>query len=225
MKQRKQWLGAAVAAVIATGMIGNGAQAQPAPNNGGDANGGAPNGGQNMTPEQRAAAQQQRRDETLHGNLTTAGFTDKATQDAIVGYVDAYEGAKQKLRDTEEAKMVAGLRDKTTTDDQLTKLLTDFRTAAATLRDQRKAALVDLDGKIGYTKSPRLEAYLTMIGVVGDEASLLSEIGGGRGGRNGFGGRGARGGNGAGPGGAGPGAGGMPGGGNGDAAGNGGAQG
>ena len=204
MKQSKQWLSKAIVTVVATGLIGHGVRAQPGPANGGDAtgggnaNGGGNGGGQNLTPEQRQQAMEQRRDESLHSNLTTAGFTDKTLQDAVVAYVDAYEKAKQPLRD-QGAKVVAALRDKAATDAQLTTALADFRTAAATLLGQRKVAQADLDTKIGYTKTPRLEAYLTMIGVLGDEASLLGQIGGGgrggagRGGNGGFNGRGGNG--------------------------------
>ena len=80
-------------------------------------------------------------------------------------------------------------------------VLADFRAAVAAEKTRREAALKQLDEDISYSKNPRLDALLTMGGLIGDEASYVGGMGGG-GGRGGFGGMGGPGGPG-GPGGGG----------------------
>ncbi|MBV9467636.1 MAG: hypothetical protein JOZ57_00145 [Abitibacteriaceae bacterium] len=131
---------------------------------------------QNLTVEQRQQLVQQMRlqarDDNLKRMLGNAGFTDPKLQDALVTFIKAEEQAVQPYRD-KGRKLIEALRSKTLTDAQLAMLLNDFRAAAEDEKQRRTAAQQALDKQIAYTRNPRLEAYLRLLGLVGDEASLL----------------------------------------------------
>ena len=187
-KLRKQWrIGPlAVAASIA---FAGAVHAQPNPNDA--AKGENPpndqqrgrNGGRfdrqrlrDMTPEQREQAMQQLRDTSLRNLLTRAGFADKETQDPIITFINEQGQARQALQD-KNRKVVEALRAEAT-DANISTLLSDLRQATADEKTRRDAAITALDAKINYTKKPRLEALLTVMGLVGDESALAGGIGG-----------------------------------------------
>ncbi|HEX8235759.1 MAG TPA: hypothetical protein VF600_07360 [Abditibacteriaceae bacterium] len=177
--------------------------------------------------EQRRVQMQQARAEGIRRMLTDAGFTQTGLQDAVVDFARVQEEATQPLR--EQAQRVQqALRNGGMTDAQLATLLSDFRAEVAQERTRRAAALKALDQEIGYSKQPRLDALLTMGGLIGDEASIAGVMGGRGGpggpggGRGGFGGPG--GGGFGGPGGGGGGRGGRRGGGGGGGGGAGGGE-
>jgi hypothetical protein len=72
------------------------------------------------------------------------------------------------------------LRNGGMTDAQLATLMSDFRAEVAQERSRRTKALRELDTEIGYSKQPRLDALLTMSGIIGDEAYLAGVGGRGR---------------------------------------------
>lgn len=224
MKNHK-WKGLLVSG-LAIGLVGGalraqpgmGAGAPPPPPDGAPPFDGGPNAARpdmrNMTPEQRREAMQKMRAEGLRRTMNEAGFTQTATQDAVIAFMAAQDEAAQPLRD-QMRKLGEAMRDTTVTDAQMAPLLADFRMAVEAERARRAKALKDLDAKIGYSKKPRLDAMLTLAGIIGDEASLVGGggrgmgdgrgMGGGRGGWPGGGGAGGdgRGGRGGGAGGAG----------------------
>jgi hypothetical protein len=166
-----------------------------APNPANDGRGGRRGGGNrgNMTPAQRQEWQQQmqqRREQGLRQMLTEARFTEPALQNAVVGYVNEQEQARQSLQ--EKARLLnQALRNPASTDAQITTVLADFRAAVAAEKTRRTTALTALEKDTSYSKNPRLDATLTMMGIIGDEASFMGGIGGmgGMGGRGGAMGR------------------------------------
>ena len=163
--------------------------------------------------EQRA---DQRADQQVSTEMQAAGITDPETMDAIKQFVADQRTARKPLLAMAK-KIATSLPLKTTTDEAMTASLTAFRKAVADDQVRYDKALKDLDAKIGYSTNPKLEAFLTLIGVIGNESSAVGGanavfpnmmggfgrggFGGGPGGGGGFGG-----GNG-GPGGGGPGGG------------------
>lgn len=134
----------------------------------------------------------------MRGMLTQSGFPDKALQDAVIDFVNEQDQAGMTVQDKTRA-VAEALRNPAVTDTQMATLLVEWRAAAQAEKTRRAEALKGLDAEIGYSKKPRLDALLSIGGIIGDEASL----GGGMGGRGGgFGGMmGGRGGGFGGPGG------------------------
>lgn len=201
--------------VLATALsLASVAQAQPNPNDtakgtnppnwqqGGNGGGGGRGNFQNMTPEQRQVFLQQMQENRLRQQLTNSGVTDNAAQDPIVAFMATQDKARQTLRDR-FTKLADALQGNAATDAELSASLGDLRQAVADEKTRRDAALKDLDAKVGYSKKPHLEAVLTVLGLLGDEASFATgglggRMGGGRGmgglGGGGFGGGGLGGG-------------------------------
>lgn len=164
--------------------------------NGGNNGGGRPNW-QNMTPAQRQQMMATMMENRTRQQLGAAGFNDKAVQDPIVDFMKAQETARMPLRD--KARQLSQGLANNATNDEIIIMLRDVRDAVTEEKTRHDAAVKDLDAKVNYTKNPRLEAELTVLGLIGDESSYIGMGGmGGRGGRGGRGGGGGRGGNGGG---------------------------
>lgn len=148
----------------------------------------------NMTPEQRQQAMAQFQERRLREQLTQAGFAEATIQDPIVTFSKSLDAIRTPLRD-KTTKLREAVANKSG-DADVTTLIKDLRTSTEVAKKQRDEALKELEGKIGYTQKPRLEAFLITEGLLGDEVSFASD-GGGRGafGGQGRGGRGGRGNN------------------------------
>lgn len=149
----------------------------------------------NMTAAQREemktkfdAMRKERRAEGLRNTLAEAGFTDKAVQDAVIAFANGQDEERDDSREKVQALSQALRND--ASDKEVAVLLTDLREETKSAQAKRQAALRALDGKIGYSKKPRLDAILTLAGVTGEHIGGR----GGRGGHGGFGGPGGRGG-------------------------------
>lgn len=171
----------------------------------------------NMTPEQREQMRTQMRATQTKAALTQAGFTDEATQQAVVDFANKQYTATTGILPKIEALRTA-FRDNA---DEATvgAALTAYKTAVDDAEKTRDADIADLDKAVSFSTKPKLEAILTMIGLIGDENGFVSNMagqaqlpgaGGGRGGgfggggmggggRGGMGGGGGRGGAGAPP--------------------------
>ena len=207
-----------VLSLSALGLLACTAFAQVPGDNGGGGNG-AGNGGNrpnfgNMTPEQRQQMRAQMRANQIKQSLVAAGYTDDATQQAVVDFATAQSTAATAIQPKIEALRTAFQNkadDKTVSD-----ALAAYRTAVEDARKAHETAIADLDKTVSFSTKPKLEALLTMLGLIGDENGFVSNLagqaqlpgaGGGRGG--GPGGMGGPGGFGGGPGGmGGPGGGG-----------------
>jgi hypothetical protein len=144
-------------------------------------------GGGNLSPEQRQQRMAEMREQAVRRTLTQANITDGAT---MIAHSRAQLAASRALQEKVRA-LNAALRNANSTNEQITPLLTDLRAAVTAEKARRAAALTALDTAVGYSKNARLEAALTLGGIIGDEASVLNAGGGGWGG-----GRGGRGGQG-----------------------------
>lgn len=185
----------------------------------GGGNGNRPNFA-NMTPEQRQqmmaqmqAQQAQRREQQLRGAMTTIN-ADTATQDAVVAFVKQQSDAATAL--TPKITAIRAAFAGNATDAVVTAALADYRASVEEARKTRETQTAALDKAISFSTKPKLEALLTMMGIIGDETSFVSNLSGdatlpGAGGRGGRG-MGGRGGGGNGGGGFGFGGGGQQGG-------------
>jgi hypothetical protein len=217
IRQTNKWLfgTAALALISTTGM----AMAQPDPNNapkGDNPQNWERGGGQNwrnMTPEQRAAAQQQARRRMLAFFMNASEITDPATQEAIQVFAEAHEKAQTTLREKygklAEALAAKAMNKPAVTDAEIETLLAEFRAEVQDEKARRETAIAALEAQTGFSKKPRVELFLTMGGYIGDEATVALGIngiaqlaqagnrGGGQGGfGNIFGGQGGQGGQG-----------------------------
>lgn len=185
MKHRK-WLAGSLALTLCAGMMAaaNMARAQEAPPGGGGAQTERQRERQaererererwmNMTPEERQQMMRERREQGLRNFMERAGATDTATQDAILEFVNAEEKARGAVRETGR-KVFEAARTGAVADTQMSVLLGEFRNAVLDEKARRVAAARALDEKIGYTKKPRLEALLVMMGFIGDEALYMA---------------------------------------------------
>jgi|GEM_PF-4190606 len=162
----------------------------------GGGQGGQGGGFNNMTPEQREAAARQRREENIRRQLNDAGYNEKDVQDAIVEFANAQ--AQDEAASQEKVRALSqAIRNGADAD--IAALLAQLRAEIAAAKTQREAALAKLDEKIGYSRSPRLEAILVVSGLTGEVEGNPGGRGGGfsQGGQGGGqrgGGRGGRGG-------------------------------
>jgi len=151
--------------------------AQPDPNNAPKAANPAPapapgNWGA-MTPEQRQQAIMQMMQGGLRMFMTRGGFPEQKIQDAVVDFMTQQEKEREQVRD-QSAKMVQALLNNEMKDEDVANQLANFRAAVDVMKGNREAALADFDAKIEYSRKPRLEAFLTMVGLLGDESSYMS---------------------------------------------------
>lgn len=187
----KQWTTGALALMLATGGSAIGARAQmddngpPPPGAPGMPPRGGKRGGARRTPEQM----QVQRTQMLKRMLEGAGITDPKTQDPVVAFAGEREAAGRDLQEKMRA-VNAALRNGAATDKEIAATLDNLRSAVAAEKTRRAVAEKALDADIGFSKNPRLDAILTTMGLIGDEAAIA---GGGPGGMRGGGMRGERG--------------------------------
>jgi hypothetical protein len=138
---------------------------------------------QNMTPEERQELLRRNREVSTRRLLGRAGVTDTTTQNTVIKYVSDEQEAREKSRVTirnASQKLAQAVRTGAVTEAQLSTLLGEFQDAAADEKERRAASAGELDRKIGYSKSPRLEAVLTMLAAVAEEnLYMIGGIGGG----------------------------------------------
>jgi hypothetical protein len=127
----------------------------------------------------------QRRIDNMKTQMTAMGVA-AATQDTIVAYVTARETAATPIR-AMSRDLQQGLGNNMTAEAATTQL-TALRAAITAEKTRRAQAEKDLETAISFSKNPQLEAYLTVMGLVGDDGGILSQQGGGR--RGGGGGQG-----------------------------------
>lgn len=126
----------------------------------------------NEEKQLKAAAQRRRRtEERLRGAMTNLGFSDPALQGAVMTYIAQEEEARRPLRD-QSRKVYQALRGGVP-DAQVLILMSDWRSAVEADKARHLQAQTKLDAQIGYSKSPRLEAMLLLMGVVGDGPLLM----------------------------------------------------
>ena len=196
--KRKQWVLGPLAVGCTLGLAGLalsqtrlGAQPGGQPGGGrpdfGRPDGGRPDGGRpdfrNMTPQQREQMFRQFTERRLRDELTRTGFSQKTIQDPVVHFALA-QATDRRVVGEKAGKLREALANKAS-DAQISAALSGLRAAQKSAKQRRDKGLKDLNAKIAYSKKPRLDAVLTLAGIVGD-GPLMG--GRGFGGRGGFGG-------------------------------------
>lgn len=130
---------------------------------------------QNMTPAQRQEAMKKLVNDTLRGSLAHIGVLDEKTQTTIVQFAEAQEKSKQTVRGKAH-KVAQALLDNTQTETQVTALLKELRQAVDDAKAAQKADVATLEELTGYSKKPKLQAFLTMMGLIGDETLFMHGV-------------------------------------------------
>lgn len=128
---------------------------------------------QKMTPAQRRAAMQQMTDQTLRGAMTFMGF-DAPTQAIITAAVQEQEKSLADVRESNSA-VARGLVAKIP-DAQMDIALDNLRMAQEDATTARVKQIADLDKKLDFSHKPRLKAFLSLAGIIGDDSASLTGV-------------------------------------------------
>jgi len=101
--------------------------------------------------------------------LAEYGVTEKATQDVIAAYVNELDTNREPLR-VLSANLLDTVTGSSTGDVLVPGLLTELKARVAEEKLRADKALAAFDASLGYSKQPRLEATLIVLGILGDEA-------------------------------------------------------
>lgn len=113
---------------------------------------------------------------SLPDALERFGLVDKQIQETIVKFVVEYEEALSPLLGQAWKVPFIKYRKGPAVDEKSLTALNELRAAVASHKVRRANALRKLDAKIGYTHSPRLQAALLLLGITGEDASLLDDV-------------------------------------------------
>jgi hypothetical protein len=130
---------------------------------------------QKMTPEQRREAVLKAVEQTLRGGLDWMNVRDKPTQDAIVAFALEQEKALEPVR-AKHRKVAQGLLNNAVTEQQIGTLMEELLVAEAEAREKRDAAVMTLDKQIGFSKKPRLSAFLSLAGLTGEQTGFIGGV-------------------------------------------------
>lgn len=135
----------------------------------------APGGAQPKTElsalEAQAAA---RREKSAREFMTARGFTDQATQDAIISYLQEQESAREALAEAGRSLAPALVsQNGALTDAQIETLVDGYQTQLKAYGRQNQQKQADLDAQIGFSKKPRLQAMLLLMGALDQGPRIL----------------------------------------------------
>jgi hypothetical protein len=130
---------------------------------------------QNMTPEQRRQAVQTMTEQIVRGSLEEMGFKDAETKELVINAMREQSTIFEPVR-AQHLKVAQALMNKDTTDEQMTTLMQGLREASEKARVAREASVKTLDDRIAFSQQPRLEALLTMLGLVGNETEHVGGV-------------------------------------------------
>jgi len=128
-----------------------------------------------MTPEERRKVIRKTVEDTVRGTMTHLGYTDKATQDDVVKTAFAQEDALDPVRDAHR-KLTLSIMANPKSDKDTTALLTDLRDAITEAKTERASLIKGLDERIEFSKKPGLGAFLSLVGITGDESAFMGGI-------------------------------------------------
>ena len=139
----------------------------------------------NMRVDQMLQMARMPREATVRSMLTRAGFTDTNIQDAVVAHLEARQKLPNKAR-AAQLKMMramapaqgglpgeANAPQEALTDEQARALINEYRAALEEERAERAKSEAELDAKIGFSKNPRLEMTLILMGALGEGTSMM----------------------------------------------------
>lgn len=118
-----------------------------------------------MTPEQRLK-------ERLRRQLIALGANDVATQDTITTYVVGEFTAKQPLME-KGRQLQTSMRTNALSNAQVAALLNDYQAAVEEDRARHLKAQADLQKVVDFSKIPKVEALLTLLGIYGDGPTIM----------------------------------------------------
>ena len=107
--------------------------------------------------------------------MTSAGITDNAKQDPIVAFAFAQIKARQPLLESARA-VAASLRDSDSTPGQISRGWTAYQSALDADKARFAKDLATLDEKISWSKNPRLQSFLSLVGVLSPDSCVLGEV-------------------------------------------------
>lgn len=123
-----------------------------------------------QTWEEYLAQRAQQRRLVLKGFLNSRGYKDPEFQTTLADFMQQRDADRRKLIDASHNLMAAVPQDSNAADAQTR--LDAYQKALTTFTQDRAAAEKALDGKLGYSKNPRLQALLFTLGAL--EASPVS---------------------------------------------------
>lgn len=138
----------------------------------------------NRNNSQGNNSRSQARERQIRTALTNAGYTDTTVQEPVVTLAKMEQAASDTLTPKINAIRNAfqnganGNNNNTNNSDTLANLLADYRSAITKIQNDRANAIDDLDKNISFSTDPKLEALLTMLGVIGDETGFVSNLSG-----------------------------------------------
>ncbi len=155
---------------------------------------GAPNTVRNLKPNaeerrgnrrddnsRRRGENQSRLESEMRQLMAWLGCNETRVQDAILEHIGAETRARKTLRvqsrrlfEAVRAERPLSLPIGEVPDAVLIARLADFRAGLEADRVRREASEKTLDDRISYTKNPRLEAALLLLGVIGDGPQLMT---------------------------------------------------
>lgn len=117
--------------------------------------------------------------------MAASGITEKNTQDDLLAFIRAEEKAREPLlvlaRATVATLAPAGgagavLTNAAPADEtQVTSALEAYQAALAADKTRHEKALQDLDVTVGYSTTPRIKAFLTLVGMLGTDSLALGD--------------------------------------------------
>ncbi|MBV9470157.1 MAG: hypothetical protein JOZ57_13055 [Abitibacteriaceae bacterium] len=130
-----------------------------------------------MTPAERAATIHQMMQTMLRASLVRAGFADKTLQDTILRFVVTQEKARKPVRvAAHKVEMTLEPHDQPVNAAFVQTYLNDYLAAVEDAKVEREMVTQTLDQKIGFSKRPKLQAWLIVNGVIGDAAWFTGDI-------------------------------------------------
>lgn len=130
---------------------------------------------QKMTPEQRKQAIQAMTEQIVRGSLEQAGVNDAETQNLVINAMREQDTIYAPVREL-HLKLAQALINKDPDEAQVAALLQSLHEAAQKARAAREASIKTLDDRIAFSQQPRLQALLTMLGLVGDETEHVGGV-------------------------------------------------
>ncbi len=128
------------------------------------------------TPAQDYEEMRRKEEPLLRQKFNQAGFNNLKLQDAVLDCVAAQEKSRLPVREA-AAGVYRALRLKKVGDDEaFGAAMAAFSRALEVAQSERESATVALDGAVHFSANPRLEALLTLNGIVGEASYLTSDV-------------------------------------------------
>jgi hypothetical protein len=131
----------------------------------------------NKTPAEQKAALHEMMEKQMLVVLNQAGFKDEKIQKSILAFVASQEVAREKVRqEAVKVYLAVQKQGKGLADGEMSILLSNYLNSVEDAKEQREQATQALDGEIGFSKKPSLEAMLTLLGMIGDASAYSSDL-------------------------------------------------